>query len=815
MNWSIRKNRDLLGLACLVILVISSGLLLANSPVYGAVAPMVSTLSSISDGLVTPVRVAADPAGNMYVTDPRGGGVLKYNYAGNVLQKIKTASTNVLGIAIAKNGDVLVSQDGAVVIYPFAGGSPSPLPGTFGTANCIAVDDTGAIYVTDSTNNNVHVFNADYTIKNIFGTFGSGNGQFKQPTGIAFEKISRQIAVVDTRNGRVQFFATDGTYQKTVGSFGAGPLQFTSPQGIAFEYSPAGTVLSRMYVVDSFQSNIQAIDAATLTFLRYIGGYGVHGGQLVTPGDILLDPLSRLIVPNGTGALAVFGLAGGSGSSGSSTTAPTFPSPSTGVNPPPALTLNPLAAVTSATSLTVSGTTTIGATVTVNGAPATVDGSGNWKLLAFTLTQQGLNSIVVTASKNGSTSSITAYVTLDSVAPAVTVLLMPKSGSTTSTPIQTIVGTVTDLSTATVTVTVNGVPHSVPVADGMFTTSIQLGAGANTIAVTATDAAGTTSTPITSTVTYNPLAPTVAVVTPGGAVSGSASYTVTGTAPLNSQVTVNTVAATVVGTQWSATIPLVQGFNPIFITASVAGAPAAATVTSSVVYDPLLPAIAITTPAADGVTAQATPVISGTVGKGVAVSAALNGAVIPVTVTSDGIFTAYLPTLTTIGTYAVTITAIDGNGALSSTTRSLVYDPTPPAVTVVNTSPASIKISSANGVVVARDKNGVITTLNGSNGTAALDLSGATFDQASLNVYVLSPAGLSSRNGNITGSGTVGIADALQAMQISLGTAPAATFDQKLRGDVGPLVNHVPVPDGKISLDDAILILKKSVGIDW
>ena len=125
-------------------------------------------------------------------------------------------------------------------------------------------------------------------------------------------------------------------------------------------------------------------------------------------------------------------------------------------------------------------------------------------------------------------------------------------------------------------------------------------------------------------------------------------------------------------------------------------------------------------------------------------------------------------------------------------------------------------MTSGNGVVIARDKNGAVTTPNSSNGTAVLDLSGATYDAATLDVQVLTPTGLSSRDGSIKGqNGTVTIADALLAVQISLGTAPTATFEQRLRGDVGPLVNHLPAPDGKIRLDDAILILQKSVGIDW
>lgn len=808
----IRRNKYPLGIVLLLSLSLSYWLMTRNSKVYSAVAPVVSTLSVISEGVVTPVRLAADQSGNMYVTDPRGEGVLKYNYSGNLLQKISTTSKNLLGIAVARNGDILVGQGGVVAVYSPAGAKTGEF-GAFGMANGIAVDDTGTVFVTDSKNNNVQVFNAEYTLNGTFGTAGSANGQFKQPTGITYEKTSRQVAVVDSHNGRVQFFTTAGVYQKTIGSFGAGPLKFTSPQAIAFEYSQDGKSLNRMYVVDSFQGNVQVIDAASSSFLRYIGSYGTRGGQMVTPGDVLLDPFNRLIIPNGTGTLAVFGLEGLAPASTSGGAAISFASPPTGSSPP-TLTLNTLTAVTKTRLITVSGTVTIGSSVLVNGAPAAVDANGNWAL-PVSLTQQGLNNIVVKASKDGSTSSISAYITLDTVEPVVTVLSIPKTGSTTSTPIQTIFGSSSDFTATGVTVTVNGVPQIVPVNDGLFNTAIVLRSGSNNITVTATDASGISSQPISSTVTYNPLAPAVTVATPGGAVTGNAGYTVSGTASLNSQVTVNTVPATLTGTQWTATIPLQPGFNPIIVTSSVPGNPATTTVASSVTYAPWLPSLAITSPVVDGATAMASPVISGTASKGILITASLNGVSVPVTGTSDGGFTATLPPFSAPGTYAVVITAIDANGKMSTATRTVVYDPTPPDLTVVDTNPSAIKVSSANGVVIARDKNGFITTPNNSNGTSALDLSGATYDQESLNIYALSPAGISSRNGDINGDGKVDIADALLAMQISLGVAPAPSFEQLLRGDVGPLVNHTPVPDGKIRLVDVILILQKSIGIDW
>jgi len=290
--------------------------------VLGAISPLVSALPSVSVGVSTPVRLAEDSFGNFYLTDPRGGGVLKFDNAGNLLQKMSTLK-NVFGIAIAKNGDLLVSQGTDVAVLNASTGAVISRFGTFTGSNGIAVDSIGTIYVTDSLNSCVQVFSAAYAPvitgvaaagkpANSFGTFGKASGQFLSPTGISYEKISNQLAIVDTLFGKVKIYSTTGIYQTSIGSFGAGPLQFTAPQSIAFEYTPDDKTLSRIYVVDSFQSNVQVIDAATGVFLSYIGGYGLAGGELVTPGDLLFDRFdtlnNRLLVANGNGSLALFSI---------------------------------------------------------------------------------------------------------------------------------------------------------------------------------------------------------------------------------------------------------------------------------------------------------------------------------------------------------------------------------------------------------------------------------------------------------------------------------------------------------------------------
>jgi hypothetical protein len=42
-----------------------------------------------------------------------------------------------------------------------------------------------------------------------------------------------------------------------------------------------------------------------------------------------------------------------------------------------------------------------------------------------------------------------------------------------------------------------------------------------------------------------------------------------------------------------------------------------------------------------------------------------------------------------------------------------------------------------------------------------------------------------------------------------------ASFGNLLRGDVAPLRNHLSVPDGKIDIEDVILIMRRLVGLPW
>jgi hypothetical protein len=83
-----------------------------------------------------------------------------------------------------------------------------------------------------------------------FGSFGSGDGQFDSPFGVAISRFG-DIVVSDFSEDRIQVFDRAGEFRTSFGSLGSGEGQFRGPQGVAIARS------GEIVVIDRFNHRIQ------------------------------------------------------------------------------------------------------------------------------------------------------------------------------------------------------------------------------------------------------------------------------------------------------------------------------------------------------------------------------------------------------------------------------------------------------------------------------------------------------------------------------------------------------------------------------
>lgn len=804
-----------------------------------ATSPLVSILSPLAQGLRAPVKLALDAEGNVYVADQRVGGVVKFNQYGT--QQLMIRAVNPNGLAFAQNGTLLVSQsslDGQstfVARYDAVTGQEVGrlTGGQLQAPAGIAVDDvTGFIYVVDSRASQVEAYTADGKFSMAFA-----KGTLSSPTGISFEKISRQLAVADTLNNKVQFFNLEGVLVKSVGvaipggstSVYAGiigPMQFSSPVAIAFEYSKAPTpTLNRMYVVDAFQGNVQVIDPSGAgsaliiagTTKNYIGSVGTANGQLMVPSDAVYDSVNgRLLVVNGFGNVTIFGIDGGKSPVyvGGSVTPP----PDVVLTPTPVLGVAAVPVITKSAFVTLTGTVDAGSTVTVAGAQALVVG-GSWSY--DVALAEGLNTLSISAQRlNSVKATATVAITLDTTRPSLVVSALA-NGSNANDPVQNISGTVSDQNGASVKV--NGVAASL--TGNSFSVPVTLLNGSNQISVVAVDAVGNASTDI-RTLNYN-AGSALSVLNPvDNSMTANSTLTINGSVSGALTVTVAGNPVTIVDGIWSTTVELVTGLNTIEVVATdVVGN--SSSVKRTITLDSAKPTLAFVAPAQD--IAVNVPNVVITVSAKDATSltfeSAVNGAPVtlqPFNVNAD--VYSFNIDFASEGNYSVALSARDAAGNSSTIIRNVIYDKTPPVFSLnqvngVMPEKLSGTVEPGSSIVV-KDGASQFSTAVITDGSWIANLTGVNYNPESLLVVATDAAGNSTSkalvynfpDGTLNGTGKPTVQDALRTIRMVVNQSIPSALELA-HYDIGPLVGGKPNPNGKIEIVDAILILRKALGL--
>jgi hypothetical protein len=92
--------------------------------------------------------------------------------------------------------------------------------------------------------------NNRYSLVAIWGTEGTGDGEFAEPHGVAVDSADN-VYLSDMGNFRVQKFDSNGNFITKWGSEGTGEGQFNIPEGIDIDSS------GNVYVADTHNSRIQ------------------------------------------------------------------------------------------------------------------------------------------------------------------------------------------------------------------------------------------------------------------------------------------------------------------------------------------------------------------------------------------------------------------------------------------------------------------------------------------------------------------------------------------------------------------------------
>ncbi len=126
-------------------------------------------------------------------------------------------------LADATAGTVMkfTQPEGSQAIAPssaFTFGTPGSEAEQFARPSEAAVNAAGDIYIADTGNNRILKFGREDNAEASYGTLGSGNGQFDEPTGVAINQANGDIYVSDRGNTRVEELGPTGTYIQSFGT---------------------------------------------------------------------------------------------------------------------------------------------------------------------------------------------------------------------------------------------------------------------------------------------------------------------------------------------------------------------------------------------------------------------------------------------------------------------------------------------------------------------------------------------------------------------------------------------------------------------
>jgi len=235
---------------------------------------------TLTGTFTNPTAIAVDATTDtVYVADERGrvqsfdsDGIFVASWGNLTTDNVRLTSPQALAVGAQSTLWVSDASDNRIQQVTAANQSDTSLityqtevsgcngPGALSGVSDMVVTTSGEIYVVDTNNNRIHWLSSTGEPLGVWGSQGTGEGQFNSPQGIAVDG-NDNVYVSDTGNHRIQVFRKDGTFLGSWGVKGTTNSRFDRPMGIAIDSS------GQIYIADSGNNRIQMFDKLDLSEL--------------------------------------------------------------------------------------------------------------------------------------------------------------------------------------------------------------------------------------------------------------------------------------------------------------------------------------------------------------------------------------------------------------------------------------------------------------------------------------------------------------------------------------------------------------------
>jgi len=249
--------------------------------------------------LAEPYGMAVDSRGSLYVADQKVGAIFIFNTETREVELIKNKThahfVRIIGLVMDDNDRLFVSDPGLhhILIFNSAHKAEDVITDGLVSPGAMAIDrENRQLYVSDIDLDQVLVYDAD-SLKLIrkIGTTGHNHelttpGDFAKPTGLAVDSDGN-LYVADTLNNRIEVFDADGKFISTFGKAGDGPGYFGRPKGVAIDSD------DHIWVADGMQDRVQVFNKEAQLLIAF-GGHGLLPGQFQGLVGITTDKNNRV-----------------------------------------------------------------------------------------------------------------------------------------------------------------------------------------------------------------------------------------------------------------------------------------------------------------------------------------------------------------------------------------------------------------------------------------------------------------------------------------------------------------------------------------